>query len=234
MAVNLTQLFTDPLAFRPNPQALMHANMSDEDDEDAADGEVRQDGIYRPPKLAPMPYTESSGKDKRSRRAPIPTALSSLAQLDPSKPYLESTSGLGAAPIMQSTRAREIKRMTEFEEDNFTRLVLKKKDDKRRRKDEEDIALGGSGDISGRRRGGGFEDEFTDVLKSVGRDRRSAIGDGYEELRTKGRKAGALARARSRSEVDDLPEDSPRQRKRGKFEKEVRTGRKRMAAKSKR
>lgn len=70
----------------------MHANMSDEDDEDAADGEVRQDGIYRPPKLAPMPYTESSGKDKRSRRAPIPTALSSLAQLDPSKPYLESTS----------------------------------------------------------------------------------------------------------------------------------------------
>lgn len=211
----------------------MNADMSGEDDEEEPNGEDRQDGIYRPPKVAPMPYTELSGKDKRGRRAPIPTTLASLAHLDPSKPYTESTTGLGAAPTMQNARAREIQRMTEFEEENFTRLVLKKKDEKRRRKDEEDIALGGTGGISSRRRGGGFEDEFADVLKSVGRDRRSAMGDGYEELRNKGKRAGALARARSRSEVDDTQDDEPRQRKRSRFDKEVRVGKKR-AAKSKR
>lgn len=224
----------DPLAFRPNPRALMNADTSGEEDEGEAERDARQDGIYRPPKLAPMPYTESSGKDKRSRRAPVPTTLSSLAHLDPSKPHVESTSGLGVVPTMQSARAREIQRMTEFEEENFTRLVLKKKDEKRRRKDEEDIALGGTGGLSGRRRGGGFEDEFADVLKSAGRDRRSAIGDGYEELRTKGRHAGALTRARSRSEVDDAHDDEPIHRKRSRFEKEVRVSKKRIAAKNRR
>jgi len=223
----------DPLAFRPNPQSLMNGEMSGEDEDGEADNAPTGDGIYHPPKLAPVPYIESS-KDRRSRRAPVPTALSSLAHLDPSKPYAESTSGLGAAPSMQSTRAREIQRMTEFEEENMTRLVLKKKDDRRRRKDEEDIALGGAGGIGGRRRGGGFEDEFTDVLRSVGRARSGAVGDGYEELRSKGRKDGALARARTRGrdEIEDPGDGGPRQRKRSRFEKETRVAKKRMSAKS--
>lgn len=225
----------DPLAFRPNPQNLENGNISsDQDDGDEENDSHSRDGIYRPPKLAPMPYTESS-KDKRARRAPIPAALSSLAHLDPSRPFVESTSGLGATPSMQSTRAREIQRMTEFEEENMTRLVLKKKDDKRRRKDEEDIALGGTGGIVGRRRGGGLEDEFSDVLRSVGRTRMGAVGDGYEELRTKGRKQDALSRARTRrrDEVDEPGGDEQRQRKRSRFEKEVRVAKKRMSAKNK-
>ncbi|KAI0059106.1 hypothetical protein BV25DRAFT_1829433 [Artomyces pyxidatus] len=226
----------DPLAFRPNPQNLAGGDASGDEDDGDEDSvpERNRDGIYRPPKLAPMPYTEPK-KDKKARRAPIPTTLSSLAHLDPSKPFVESTSGLGAAPSMQSTRAREIQRMTEFEEENMTRLVLKKKDERRRRKDEEDIALGGTGVITGRRRGGGFEDEFTDVLKSVGRSRAGAVGDGYEELRMKGRREGALDRSRTRGREDfeEAADEGPRQRKRSRFEKETKNAKQRSARKKK-
>jgi U3 small nucleolar ribonucleoprotein protein LCP5 len=127
----------------------MDAASEGEEDEVDRDAEDAQgDGIYRPPKLAPMPYNESGGrKDKKERRRPVPAALANLAYLDPSRPHLEGTSGLGAAPASSleaaSSRAREIRRMTEFEEENFTRLVLKKKDERQRRRDEEDIALGG-------------------------------------------------------------------------------------------
>ncbi|TFY72359.1 hypothetical protein EVG20_g670 [Dentipellis fragilis] len=222
----------DPLAFRPNPQNLMGGDMSGEEEDEDDTGRTA-DGIYRPPKLAPMPYTEPR-KDKRAPRQPIPTALTSLAHLDPSRPYIESTSGLGAAPAHQNARAREIQRMTEFEEENFTRLVLKKREMKQRRKDEEDIALGGIGGIRGKRRGGGLEDEFADVLRGVGRrGGPGGVGDGYEELRAKGRKEGALARTRTRGrdEVDGVDDEGPRQRKRSRFEKESRVARKKSKSK---
>ncbi|KZT28672.1 hypothetical protein NEOLEDRAFT_1128838 [Neolentinus lepideus HHB14362 ss-1] len=225
-------LLNDPLAFKPNPQNLMGDDSHGSEDEEGWEAEnIRDnDGIYRPPKLAPMPYTEIS-KDK-SRRQPIPTALSSLTHLDPSKPHLESASGLGSGtPSLTSARAREIQRMTEFEEENMMRLVMKKKDAKRRRRDEEDVALGGTGGLQGRRRGDGLNAEFGDVLKSVGRSRTGAIGDGYEELRQRGKKQGALERSRARG-AEDIVEEGPRQRKRGRFDKDVRASKKRVSSKS--
>jgi len=226
----------DPLAFRPNPQNLINNDAEGSvDDEDEDDGNAQdRDGIYRPPRLAAMPYTEPK-RDKKARRAPIPNALSSLLHQDPSKPHVESTSGLGSMPSLSSNRAREIHRMNEFEEENFTRLVMKKKDMKRRKKDEEDIALGGSGGISGRRRGGGFEDEFGDVLRSVGRSKVGVVGDGYEELRRKGRKKEVLERSRTRArdEIEDDGDDGPRQRKKSRFEKEAKAVRRRASAKAK-
>ncbi|KAI0648292.1 hypothetical protein C8Q79DRAFT_906769 [Trametes meyenii] len=232
----------DPLAFRPNPQALMDQGSGSEDEDGGSTHGDDRDSVYRPPKLAPMPYTEGDkGKDKdKSRRAPIPSALANLAHLDPSKPYMESTSGLGSTPQLTSARARELQRMTDFEEENFTRLVLKKKEARRRAADEADIALGGSGMVSGRRSrvpGVGLEDEFGDILKSVGRSRGGVIGDGYEELRQRGKKEGVLARSRARPRDDafeDHGEDGPRQRKRSRFEKEVKASKKRASAKSRR
>jgi len=223
----------DPLAFRPNPQNLMNNEADGSGDEQDEDDNTAQDrdGIYRPPRLAAMPYTEPK-RDKKARRAPIPSALSSLIHQDPSKPHIESTSGLGSMPSLSSNRAREIHRMNEFEEENFTRLVMKKKEMKRRKKDEEDIALGGSGGISGRRRGGGFEDEFGDVLRSVGRSKAGVVGDGYEELRKKGRKRDVLERSRTRGR-DEMEDDGPRQTKRSRFEKEAKTIRRRASAKAK-
>ena len=133
-------------------------------------------------------------------------------------------------PALASDRAREIQRMTEFEEDNFTRLMMKKKDAHRRRRDEADLALGGTGSSHGRRRGRGLEDEFEDVLRSVGRARMGAMGDGYEELRQKGKKADALSRSRTRVR-DDTEDggDEARQEKRSRFQKERRALGRKMA-----
>ncbi|KAK7689055.1 hypothetical protein QCA50_007746 [Cerrena zonata] len=214
----------DPLAFRPNPEALMdQSSDSEASGAENSDDETR-DGIYRPPKLAPMPYNESSSKKDKSRRAPVPTALSSLAQMDLSMPYQESTSGLGSTPALMSGRAKELKRMAEFEEENMTRLVMKKRDAKKRARDEADIALGGIGGSTGRSgHGGGLNDEFGDILRSVGRSRQGALGDGYEELRQKSKKGSVLARSREKDHDDAGDEDGPRQRKRGKFDKAVKT-----------
>jgi U3 small nucleolar ribonucleoprotein protein LCP5 len=163
----------------------------------------------------------------------VPHALASLASLDPSRPFVESATGLGNVPSMQSARARELQRMEEFEEENMTRLVLKKKDERRRKKDEEDIALGGAGGITGKRRGGGLEDEFADILKE-GRRGKTLSGDGYEELRMKGRKESALARSRVRLREDtgDLFEGQ-RQKKKGRFENDVKAAKKRWTRKHK-
>ncbi|KAF8497226.1 hypothetical protein F5888DRAFT_338849 [Russula emetica] len=223
------KVINDPLAFRPNPEALM----GDEDDDQGADDAASQDGIYRPPKLAPMPYVEPTSKEARARRPPhAPHALASLAYLDPSRPFVESATGLGIVPSMQSTRARELRRMEEFEEENMTRLVLKKKDERRRRKDEEDIALGGAGGITGKRRGGGLEDDFADILRE-GRRGKTLTGDGYEELRMKGRKESTLARSRVRlrEDTDDLFEGQ--RQKKGRFEKDVQAAKRRWTRKHK-
>jgi len=231
-SVLISTYIPDPLAFRPNPQNLVNNDDDGSGNDQNEEETVRdRDGIYRPPRLAAMPYTEPK-RDKRARRVPIPGALSSLMHQDPSRPHIESTSGLGSMPSLSSNRAREIHRMNEFEEENFTRLVMKKKEMKRRKKDEEDIALGGNGGISGRRRGGGFEDEFGDVLRSVGRSKGGVVGDGYEELRKKGKKRDVLERSRTRG-GDDFGEDEPLPRKRSRFEKEAKAARKRASAKSK-
>ena len=169
-------LVIDPLAFKPNPQALMNQDASssseDGDSDEDSDSNINKKQhrnsspeIYRPPKLVPMPYTDASAS-KSKRRTAVPTALTQITALA-HNPHLESTTGTGTAPpTLQSTRARELARMTEFEEENFTRLVMKKSEAKRRRRDEADIALGGTG-ASGahraRRAGAGLEDEFADV-----------------------------------------------------------------------
>ena len=123
--------------------------------------------------------------------------------------------------------------MTEFEEENFTRLVMKKKDARRRALDEADVALGGTGGVSARRGrvpGSGLDDEFADIVKSVGRSRQGVLGDGYEELRQRGKKRGVLERSKASSRDDafeGLGEDGPRLRKRSRFEKEVKASKKR-------
>jgi U3 small nucleolar ribonucleoprotein protein LCP5 len=129
-------------------------------------------------------------------------------------------------PSLTSSRARELARLTQFEEENFTRVMMKKSEAKRRLRDEEDVALGGGARGGGRRRtAGGLADEFGDVLRSVGRERRGVSGDGYEELRVKGRKGGVLARSRAVRTREDAfggAEEDAGGRKRSRFEKERR------------
>jgi U3 small nucleolar ribonucleoprotein protein LCP5 len=134
---------------------------------------------------------------------------------------MEGTSGLGTMPSLASDRAREIQRIKDFEEENFTRLVMKKKDARKRRRDEEDLALGGTGAGKGRKRGRGLEDEFADVLHSIGRTKVGVLGDGYEELRQRGKKADALSRSRTsrREDFEGADDDGPQLKKKSRFEK---------------
>ncbi|KAG2032595.1 hypothetical protein BDR03DRAFT_935906 [Suillus americanus] len=224
----LADMPSDPLAFRPNPKNLVDNEQHSDEDRDARSD---VEDIYRPPKLAPMPYTEAAA-DKRSKRQPVPKALSTLLHQDPSRPHVEGTSGLGSMPSLASDRAREIQRIKDFEEENFTRLVMKKKDARRRRKDEEDLALGGTGAGKGRKRGRGLEDEFADVLHSVGRTKTGVLGDGYEELRQRGKKADALSRSRTtwKGDLEDADDDGPRLKKKTRFEKAKTTLHKKMKA----
>ena len=64
------------------------------------------------------------------------------------------------------------------------------------------------------------KDEFADVLRSVDRRKDSMIGDGYEELRQRGKKRDLLSRARSktREEVEGVADG--RVRKKSRFEKD--------------
>lgn len=176
-----------------------------------------------------MPYTEP--KLKKDRRTHVSAILHTLIHADPSKPHIETTSGLGNTAALTSKRARELQEMAEWEETNMTRLVMKKKDSKRRAQDEADLALGGIG-ASGRK-GGGLVDEFDGVLKSVSRDRSGINGDGYEELRQRGKKADVLSRAkaRKRDEVSADEGDAPRKRKRSRFEKAVKASKARSKRK---
>ncbi|KAG8691325.1 hypothetical protein FRC11_004970 [Ceratobasidium sp. 423] len=221
----------DPLAFKPNLSNLAapstqrgrittesaNAEGGAASDVEAGSEDEGGDGIYRPPKLAPVPYIESRSKKSKERTYKA-QSLSSLLTLDPSRPHSESASGLGSGSAsLSSTRARELKRMTEFEEENMTRLVMNKKEGKRRKRDEEDMALGGAG----ARRGGGaaLRDEFRDVLGAIDRKRSASGGDGYEELRQKGKKANAFERSRVRK-ADQVGEirEGPRVRKKSRFE----------------
>lgn len=176
-----------------------------------------------------MPYTEP--KSKKDRRTHVPAALHTLIHADPSKPHVETTSGLGNTTALTSKRARELEEMAEWEETNMTRLVMKKREARRRAQDEADIALGGIG--AGGRRGGGLVDEFDDVFRSVSRNRNGITGDGYEELRQRGKKMDVLSRVKARKR-DDEPadgDDAPRQRKRSRFEKAVKASKSRAKRK---
>ncbi|QRV86659.1 neuroguidin-B [Ceratobasidium sp. AG-Ba] len=219
----------DPLAFKPNLSNLaapstQRGRITTESANQESGSESDKDEIYRPPKLAPVPYVDKPSK--KGKAQPQPRSLSSLLTLDPSRPHVESASGLGNGNAsLSSARARELQRMTEYEEENMTRLVMNKKEEKRRKRDEEDMAFGGSG----ARRGGGaaLRDEFRDVLGAIDRKRAGPSGgDGYEELRQRGKKGNAFERSRMR-DVDQIDEgrEGPRVRKKSRFEAAIKANR---------
>lgn len=164
---------------------------------DRNDDEPSRDGVYRPPQIAPVPYDED-GKRKKRRDGPLPSALASLANYNPSNPYMESTSGLGNDASVVTGRQRELASMTRFEEEHMTRMVMSKAEMRRRQRDEQDIAFGGTGNTGKFGHAGDFEGEFADILKTIDRSRASKVGDGYDTLREKGKKGSVLERSRGR------------------------------------
>lgn len=163
----------DPLSFRPNPSAMVAAARAEPEKKKATDGD-EEDGVYRPPRVAAMPYNEPT-KGRKERRAPA--LLSEFAAGLDGAPAVQTTTGLSTRPVLagahtnsaSAKRAAELKRIQEFEEDNMTRLVTTKREAKRRRDDEEALALGfGVGGRGRLRRQNGLEAELEGVLGERG------------------------------------------------------------------
>lgn len=210
----------DMLAFRPNPESLAPAQVSQQDAGDGSGEAASGSGVYRPPKMAPMVYDPDahvSRKLRNKERQPSRnTAL--LADLSAglsTNPYETSVGGVGgdlAIGTAGSARARALRRMQEFEEDNYKRLSLNKKEAKKRRRDEQDVALGGLGLSSrGDRLRGGMEEEFGDLLRGSERDaRRRERGDerdAYRALQNRAKRPSAATQAKRHADTSGNLDD---------------------------
>lgn len=249
----------DPLSFKPNPAGMIASSSTSREqsakstsgddrrnrrsqrgqsadeasESDAAaesDASGRRTGVYRPPRVAAVPYNEGKRSDgRKDRRAPA--LLSEFANTLTAAPNMESTSGLAVRPVVagqhtNSTSAKrlaELERMREFEEENMTRLVMTKREAKRREEDEAALSMGfgvGGESRSRSRRQGGFEAELEGVLgdKGYSKSMWDDVGRGL------GKRDAALDRSRKRK-----PESggsafggSSSAKKKGRFEKAVR------------
>mgnify|MGYP006899215472 CR=1 FL=1 len=153
--------------------------MSEGEDEEEADERA---GIYRPPRLAAMPYVEAPAKGEESRTLSVlsvPHMLTSTvcessagkkkreAAQQPSHllsdmshsmlsstPYAEATSGLSVSydPSLKSGAKARLDKILEYETSNFRRLGKSKKDERDRRRMEEEVAFGGLGAGKGGKR----------------------------------------------------------------------------------
>ena len=225
--------FADPLAFRANPANFGVDKRGDavEDREgvynDGSDDDVGKSGVYRPPRIAAVPYVEPERKGKgKNRRNERSHEVSDMAtSLAAKGPYSEAASGLSVSvdPALQSGTARHLKQVEDYELDNFTRMHMSKRDSKRRRREEEEVAFGGLGaGKGGRRRLGGFGAEFDDILHSGGK--RS--GQAYDSMR-------AMKRARTSAQNADDSIGSKGKAGKSEFEKAAkRAGRKKRHSKS--
>jgi len=178
--------------------------------------------VYRPPRVAAVPYLEPT-KQRKERRAPA--LLSEFASTLEGAPGMETTSGLSTMPVRadrhsnsaSAKRAAELKRINEFEEENMTRLVTTKREAKRRREDEAALALGYGVGGTGRSRGNrqnGLEAELEGVL---GERRSGGVWDGV------GAKLGARDGMFERGKKGVAAASAGRAKK-ARFEKDVQRG----------
>nr|KAJ3422480.1 hypothetical protein HK105_007859 [Polyrhizophydium stewartii] len=133
----------NPLQFKPNPAALAGDAGDAGSDNDGA-GKAKEDepsGVYRPPRVAPMMYDDSSNarrgrlSQQLKERATKSRMLGDLqAEFDdrPEEMDAEGT-GYGARGRARTKEDERMLERQEFEEANFIRLSLSKKDKKMQR-----------------------------------------------------------------------------------------------------
>ncbi|KAJ3019941.1 hypothetical protein HKX48_001531 [Thoreauomyces humboldtii] len=128
----------DPLNFKPNPSAMFSQGKASTNAQEE-DGETEKSGgVYRPPKLAPMPYDEGGRKktgrlteqDKqKASRSRLLRDLRSQYDDRPEEENAEGT-GYGARDVGASKQDEQWAERERFEEDNFVRLNLTRDDKK--------------------------------------------------------------------------------------------------------
>lgn len=211
------------MSFRPNPSALVKpsardgspSHSSDDDQPEASTSGGTSGALYRPPRLAAVPYSDlpksarAKGKQAAKDAGKTSTllkdyALSAISAL----PHQESVSGLPS--LSSSARAARGKQslaqeQEAYEESSFVRLPLKKAELKRREREERDDAYGiGGGSITG-------WDDVLGGLSSVGGYGSGRAAGGERESAWDRRKRGADEGAGAR----------PAKAKKGRFERDV-------------
>jgi U3 small nucleolar ribonucleoprotein protein LCP5 len=123
----------DPLSFRPNPANL---DVVEQEEEVIT---TAQEGIYKPPKIAPKYYAEGKTHLTGNERKKLGKSriLADIREEITDAPMEESTSGIGYSSKDASLRGqkgrqtqidRELAEREAFEEDNFIRLTQGKKE----------------------------------------------------------------------------------------------------------
>jgi U3 small nucleolar ribonucleoprotein protein LCP5 len=120
----------DPYMFKPNPNLLVQDDDEDEDGNDAEDG----DGVYKAPRIAPMPYDDNPGysKEMRSEQRKKEKASRSRMLRDLANQYSEAPEQdkvIGTINLEDDDR--ELMERETYEEDNFIRLTQSKKQKKK-------------------------------------------------------------------------------------------------------
>ncbi|KAK4050533.1 hypothetical protein OIO90_005000 [Microbotryomycetes sp. JL221] len=216
----------DPLAFKPNPDSLMvdRAGSDDGRGSDAEDEQTRG-GVYRPPRVSAMPYTEAPAKGKKAKRPSTSHLVNDMSVgLSGATPYSETTTGLSVAvdPALMSGTARHLKQIEDYEMANFTRLRKSKKEARKRRAQEEEVAFGGLGSgKEGRRRLGGFGAEFDDLLGEMDRGRNDKAFDELKQMRKAAKRSRTTETATTDTSSSSGVMDASTSRKRGKFDKAI-------------
>ena len=106
----------------------------------------------------------------------------------------------------------------------------------RKEKSKGEVKWKGASAKGGRGRRGRSARQEKEGDRRKGRRREGAIGDGYEELRRRSKKSDALTRSRARTidEIEGTTDGPAKDKKRGRFETERRTTKRRLAGKMKR
>ncbi|KAI8922143.1 Sas10/Utp3/C1D family-domain-containing protein [Powellomyces hirtus] len=130
-----TAIGQDPLNFKPNPSAMFAQGKQQANEADEADN---SGGVYRPPKLAPMPYDENNRKKtgrlteqakQKASRSRLLRDLRSQYDDRPEEMTAEGT-GYGASEVGASKQDEQWAERERFEEENFVRLNLTREDKK--------------------------------------------------------------------------------------------------------
>ncbi|KAJ1673517.1 hypothetical protein EV182_005076 [Spiromyces aspiralis] len=133
----------DPSAFKPNPSLMVTkeqdgsgAEQESGDEEDEGKGAGGEDGVYKAPKMVPVPYEEDASlkarREKAEQRIAEKAARSRLVQdlmseYDNRPEVITASGNTGGVGTLDGRAEREVSERRTFEEDNFTRLSLNRK-----------------------------------------------------------------------------------------------------------
>lgn len=130
---------SDPASFRANPDNLMGKIDDDEESDASETSEVskaeKKSGIYVPPKLSAVHYTEDNATEKtrkaeeRNKRH----ALSSSIMQDLREEYLDTPVEISQGSRAQQILSRQQQERQEYEENYLTRLPVTKADKHKRK-----------------------------------------------------------------------------------------------------